>query len=302
VLSAVRLPRPLATGARIGVVALSGGVDLGRLDAGIAWLRRQGFEVVEAANARERTGYTAGDNAARLAGLEQLLDAGVDALWATRGGYGAMRLLPRIPWERLASWGGWVVGFSDLTVLHAGLQLRAGLASLHGPMVGALTRHEPSARRAVDILVGRAPRRLMRVDAPQVLSGGRAAGPAVGGTLAMLAALAGTPFEPDYEGAVVFLEDVGEPLYRLDRLLTQLRLSSRLAGARAVLAGRLEQCGVGEKGWRGRWRELLVEAAPPGAVVVEGLPFGHGTVNTPFPLGVEVEVDTVRGELALGGA
>ena len=141
----------------------------------------------------------------------------------------------------------------------------------------------------------------MRVGPAQVVRGGKASGRSVGGTLSILAALTGTPYEPDYDGAVLFVEDVGEPLYRLDRLLTQLRLSSRLGKVRAVLSGRLEQCGTGERGWRARWRELLDEVAPSGAVVVEGLPFGHGAVNTPFSLGVEVVVDTARGELAVGG-
>lgn len=276
-------------------------MDGSRLDAGIAWLHGAGFATVEAANTRMKAGYTAGDDAARVGGLEDLLKEGVDALWASRGGYGVMRVLPRIPWDRLGDWGGWVVGFSDVTALHAGLQGRAGLASVHGPMVGSLARHEPSAWRTVDLLLGHQPRRLMKVSAAQVVRGGRVSGRSVGGTLTMLAALSGTPYEPDYDGAVLFLEDVGEPLYRLDRLLTQLRLSSRLGKVRAVLSGRLEQCGTGERGWRARWRELLAEVAPRGAVVVEGLPFGHGLVNTPFPLGVDVVVDTVRGELVLGG-
>jgi muramoyltetrapeptide carboxypeptidase LdcA involved in peptidoglycan recycling len=85
-------------------------------------------------------------------------------------------------------------------------------------------------------------------------------------------------------------------------LLTQLRLSSRLAQVKAVVSGKLIRCGRREHAWRLRWRALLEEAVPPEAVVVEGLPFGHGKANLPFPLGVEVEVDTIRGQISWGGA
>lgn len=286
----------------MGVVALSGPVHEGALATGLALLRSEGFVVVEAPNLRSRDRYLAGDDVARAAGLDAVIDAGVEAVWAARGGYGLTRLLPCLPWDRLAAWGGWVIGFSDVTALHAGLATRAPVACLHAPMVQSLTRHRASAAATLALLRGEPPRPLMRTGRALTLRPGRARGVAVGGNLAVLAALAGTPFEPDYEGAVLFLEDVGEPLYRLDRLLTQLRLSSRLDAVNAVVAGRLARCGRGEAEWRVRWRELLCETAPPSAVVVEGLPFGHGVANMPIPLGAEVEVDSERGTVTLGGS
>lgn len=296
------LPPPLRSGARVGVVALSGPVQEAALEAGLAVLRDAGLVPVEAPGLRARDGYLAGEDGSRLAGLEAVLDTGVEALWAARGGYGLMRLLTRMPWDRLAAWGGWVVGFSDVTALHAGLSSRAGFATVHGPMVQSLPRSPASTRATLALLRGEPLEPLLRFGKAAVLRPGRVRGVAVGGNLAMLAALAGTPFEPDYDGAVLLLEDVGEPLYRLDRLLTQLRLSSRLEAVKAVVAGRLARCGRGEAGWRSRWRALLVEVMPPGAVVVEGLPFGHGAVNMPFPLGVEVVVDSERGTVAMGGS
>lgn len=300
--TAKSLPPPLSSGARVGVVALSGPVREASLEAGLALLRAAGLVPVEAPNLRARDGYLAGDDRARLDGLAAVLDAGVEAVWAARGGYGMMRLLAAVPWQRLAAWGGWVVGFSDLTALHAGLSVRAERATVHGPMVQSLPRDPAGARATLALLRGERVDPLLRFGRGAVLRPGRATGVAVGGNLAMLAALAGTPFEPDYDGAVLFLEDVGEPLYRLDRLLTQLRLSSRLDGVNAVVAGRLARCGRGEAGWRTRWRALLAEVAPAKAVVVEGLPFGHGAVNMPFPLGVEVVVDSGRGTVAMGGS
>jgi muramoyltetrapeptide carboxypeptidase len=283
------------------VFALSGPPDTERLQAGIERLEAEGFRVLLAPNVNAVDGYLAGSDTDRLDGLHFLLDSDVDLLWAARGGYGLMRVLPELPLERLAAWGGWVVGFSDVTALHAAMNRHCGVASLHGPMVASLTRHRGSALRVFELLARPEATKIFDLDAAQVIRPGRVRGRAVGGNLSLLAALVGTSCEPDYDGAVVFLEDVGEPLYRLDRLLTQLRLSSRLRRAKAILAGRLVQCGGGESGWRARWRDLLAEVAPKKAVVVDGLPFGHGAVNMAFPLGVEVVVDTGRGEVTWGG-
>jgi muramoyltetrapeptide carboxypeptidase len=290
------LPEPLAPGARVGIFALAGVADQAALDAGVDWLRRRGFEIVLAPNLAARDGYLAGSDEARLDGLSFLLERSVGALMAARGGYGSMRLLPRLPWQRLAAWGGWVVGFSDTTVLHAGLARRFPFATLHGPMVTTLARAPRDADALAAWLGGAPPRRLFRFPAERVVRPGQARGVAAGGNLSLLAALAGTDFEPEYDGAVLFLEDVAEPGYRLDRLLTQLRLAGRLAAVRAVVAGGMHRCGRGEAGWRVRWRRLLAEAAPD-AVVVEGVGFGHGRRNAPFPLGAEVEIDTEAGEI-----
>ncbi len=226
--------------------------------------RRRVTSVICAPNVAIRAGHVAGADRDRLAGIVGLLDDGVECLIAARGGYGTMRLLPELPWERLAAWEGWVVGFSDLTALHAALATRFPRATLHGPMAVSLGRDARGAGMLLAWLDGRAPRRLFELRRARVLRPGVARGVAVGGTLSILAALAGTPFEPDYENAVLFLEDVAEPLYRLDRLLTQLRLSSRLSRVNAVVVGQLARCGRGEPGWRERFREILLAALPAG--------------------------------------
>jgi muramoyltetrapeptide carboxypeptidase len=290
------------SGAAVGVVALAGPPDPEELAAGLTWLREHGFRAVSASNLTHRAGYLAGSDETRLAGLHELLDLGVEVLLAARGGYGTARLLPALPWERLAAWGGWLVGFSDLTALHVAMAGRFPRATLHGAVAATLALDPRSSARLAAWLRGEAPRRIFGISPRAVVRPGVARGVSVGGNLSLLASLIGTPFEADLEDAIVFLEDVGEPLYRLDRLLTQLRLSSRLAGIKALVAGRLVQCGRGERARDERWRTLLAEAVPGGTVVVAGLPFGHGKVNTPFPLGLEVEVDTVRGRITWEGA
>lgn len=271
------------------------------LAGGVAWLEAAGYRVRTAGPWPQHGAYTAGSDEERAAAVHQMIDGGVRALIAARGGYGVMRLLPLLDWDRLAAWGGWIVGFSDITALHAALAKRFPVATLHGPLAVTLRRHAPSARLLGEWLAGRAPRRLFSFGPKRVVKAGRAKGIAVGGNLSLLAALVGTAWEPQYDDSVLFLEDVNEPGYSIDRLLTQLRLSSRLGRVRAVVAGRMARCGLGEVGWRERWPRLLAEAAPEAAVIVEGLPFGHGVANVPIPFGVEVEVDSARGTVSWGG-
>jgi len=295
------LPKPLDRGARIGIFALAGAPDPGRLQSGLEFLRANGLVPVVADNLAMKTGYLAGDDESRIAGLCGLLDQGVDALLAARGGYGTMRVLETLPWPALEAFNGWVIGFSDITALHAALSRRGSVATLHGPAATALGREGSTREALISWLRGSPPRPLFRIPRGGVLRSGMATGRAIGGNLSLLAALVGTEWEPDYAGAVLFIEEVGEPLFRLDRLLTQLRLSSRLAAVHAIVAGSLFRCGRGEIDSHRRWLSLLAEVAPEGAVVVAGLPFGHGARNMPFPLGCPVTVDTAAGVVMVGG-
>jgi len=286
--------QPLRTGEPIGVVALSGPVETDRLEAGLAALRSWGHPVCEAPNLRTRSGYLAGDDEARLGGLEAVLDAGSRILVAARGGYGSTRLLERLPWRRLEERGVSLVGYSDLTAVMAPLSA-GGAPQFHGPMVAAGLARPRVARRLRAVLTGELiGRPLFRFGPRAVARGGRAVGRAVGGNLSSLVALLGTGREPDLDGAVLFLEEVNEPAYRIDRMLTQLAASARLERLAAIVGGSLRGCRPASTREQ-VWRRLLVEIAPRSAVIVTGLPFGHGADNRAFPLGVTVEVDTDPG-------
>lgn len=285
---------PLRPGEPLGVAALSGPVDGARLERGLAALRAWGHPVVEASNLRAREGYLAGEDGARLAGLVGLLDAGVRVIVAARGGYGATRLLRELPWRRLEEAGACVVGFSDVTAVTSPLAA-AGAAQVHGPMVAAGMDRPDAAERLRRVLDGElAGKTLFRFREHAVVRPGGVEGRAAGGNLATLTALLGTPWEPDLDDAVLFLEEVGEPLYRLDRMLTQLASSERLSRVRAVVGGSLRGCRPAAR--RDEvWRRLLAESLPSDAVIVTGLPFGHGARNMAFPIGVPVAVDTRSG-------
>jgi muramoyltetrapeptide carboxypeptidase len=168
-------------------------------------------------------------------------------------------------------------------------------------MVAAGLDRPGNARRIHALLAGGpggAP--LFRFSEASVVRHGDVEGVAMGGNLSMLCALQGTGFAPDLDGGILFLEDVGEPLYRLDRMLTHLVGSGTLRRVKALISGSLRGCRPATERAR-RWPELLAEAAPRGCPVVVGLPFGHDAKNLAFPLGATVRVSTAPGLVSWSG-
>jgi muramoyltetrapeptide carboxypeptidase len=285
----------------VGVVAMSGPVDSARLQAGLEVLRGWAHTVLEAPNLADRDGYLAGSDERRLEGLNWVLDRGARTIVAARGGFGVTRLLHRLPWDRMIEDHVLWVGYSDLTAVLGPLALRGASVQVHGPMVAAGLADPVAAGRLFELLEGRlVGARLFGFDRSCVVREGQAAGWSYATNLSLLVSLVGTPWEPDLEGAVVFLEEVAEPLYRLDRMLTHLRASGIFSGVKALISGSLHDCPeIGDD--PGRWPELLLDAGPDGVPVVIDLPFGHGPVNLAFPIGAPVEVDTRSGRIDWSG-
>jgi muramoyltetrapeptide carboxypeptidase len=238
-----------------------------------------------------RRAYLAGDDARRLdEWREAVEDEEARAIFCARGGYGAMRLLPSIDPAPLLSRPKLLVGFSDVTALHAVLN-GAGLATVHGPVVTQLGRAPEDAVGHLEALLGGGSPRAGPSDVPPPGAGlvaartirpGRVQGPLLGGTLALLAHLAGTPFAPPLDGAILFLEDVGEKPYRIDRYLTQLRLSGALDRVAAVAVGQLTGCDDAGVLAADVVREAVLALGVP---AVEGVPAGHEDANFALPLG-----------------
>lgn len=294
-----RLPPPVRPGARVGVAALSGPVRPERLLAGLEALAALGFEPVPADNLESREGLFAGGDDERLAAFHRLAaDPGLEAVFFARGGYGVTRLLHRIDWDLLARHPRAYVGYSDLTPFLLAVVERLGLAAFHGPMVAAdLARGlAPQEERSLlDALGGDLP---VRLPVGGWVRRGQARGVVAGGCLSLFAATLGTPAFPDLEGCLLVLEEIAEPPYRLDRMLTQLRLSGRLAGVRGIAFGHVDpppEIPAGE--WLTLCREAL--EALPGPVAF-GLPSGHSAPNLTLPLGLPGHLDPQAGELRVG--
>lgn len=277
----------IAAGARVRVVAPSSSFDADAFALGIERLRTR-YEVSFDERILERRGYFAGDDGRRLAELTSACaDPKLDAILAARGGYGATRLLPAFDLAALRARPKLLVGFSDITALHA-LWSNAGLVSVHGPMVATLgTLPEALLPRFFAALEGRGPQELSGLAA---ITHGRASGALRGGNLSVLAALLGTPHFPRLDGAVLFLEDVNERPYRIDRMLTSLRNAGVLAGLAAVALGAFTKAEVGADGVTVEevLRDRLGDLGVP---VLSGVPSGHVDDNLELPFGTQVTVD-----------
>ncbi len=275
---------PLSSGDVVRIVAPAGPFDPESLERGLAVLRnRFGLRPRMRSDLGARRGYLAGDDARRMAEWsEAVADPEARAIWCARGGYGAMRILADLEIAGLLRSPKLVIGFSDVTAIHARLN-QAGLVTVHGPVVTQVGRLPEDALAPLEaLLFGRA---LEGYPGTGVIRPGRASGPLLGGSLTLLAHLCGTPHLPAFAGAVLFLEDVGEKPYRLDRYLTQLRLAGQLEGLAGVAVGQITTCD--EPGQSGI-EVVRAEVARLGIPAVEGIPSGHEDRNLPLPLGARV--------------
>lgn len=303
----MKKPPPLAPGARLLVPSPAGPVRQParweRLQQRVA---ERGYRLELAEGAREVRGYLAGADEQRARDLQTALDdPGVDAILCSRGGYGSMRLLPRlrVP-DRVPPT---FVGYSDITALHMWLAGH-GWVTFHGPMatteLAAPRPHGPSLRWLWSLLEGTArPPLELPLPEPLALRAGRASGRLLGGNLTLLASLAGTPHLPSLRGALLVLEDVAEAPYRVDRMLTQLLLAGALDGVAGLAVGGFSWPGTAVPR-RDEQRQDVLRVigelgAELGVPVLAGLPCGHDRHNLALPLGVEAELDATAGRLVI---
>jgi muramoyltetrapeptide carboxypeptidase len=299
----VILPPALRPGDVVRIIAPSSAFDPEPFERGLAILStRLGLRPRMRADVAARWRYLAGDDARRAEEWrEAALDPEARAIVCARGGYGAMRLLPGIDPAPLLARPKLLLGFSDVTALHALLN-RTGLASVHGPGVTQLSRLPEEALLHLEAVLRRtAPRAGTARSSPPPGAGlagtasirpGRASGPLLGGSLTLLSHLAGTPYAPRLDGAILLLEDVGEKPYRLDRYLTHLSLAGALRGVAGVAVGQLTGCDDAHA----RGAEVVREVVRTlGVPAIEGLPVGHEDANFAVPLGARATLVAPQG-------
>ena len=290
-------PPALKPGDRVAVVAPASPFALEEFEAGLAELRMLGFDPVFDDSVFARDGYLAGPAELRAtAFLRAWEDPAVSALIAARGGYGSVHLLPLLDAATIARTPKAFVGFSDNTSLLVWLTQACGLVAFHGPMLeGRLARGADGYDRDTFVRALCRAEPVGEIGHPclEPLAGGEATGMLVGGTLTQLVASLATPFAFDPPpGCVLFLDEVGERPYRLDRLLTQLRLSGILGRAAAVVFGELPRCDEPGGSPGARATVAAIMRGFPGPVLF-GLPSGHTAGATlTLPLGVRARVLT----------
>src|ERR1700674_308036 len=271
-----RTPKPLEAGARVALVAPAGPLqkpeELPRAQENA---RTLGWEPIVGAHATERTGYLAGHDRDRLNDINNALrDPSVDAIWCLRGGYGMIRILPGIDYDALSRAPKAIIGYSDITALHGAVQRKCRLITYHGP-----TAREPLSDFSRDSFE----RAVVRQTDPcgtapnaREINPGSAKGRLVGGNLAVLASLCGTPFMPDLTDGILILEDIGEAVYRIDRMLEQLKLSGALNGLKAIAFGACVKCGDDAGGGGRPFDQVLGEIARAFDIpCIAGIPVGH---------------------------
>jgi len=299
------------------VAALSGPVRPERLEAGLAALRRLGFEPVLADNlsgqpgAPSRHGLFAGDDAERLGAFHRLAaDPDLPAILFARGGSGLLRILPGIDWDLLARRPRAYLGYSDLTPFLLAVVARLRLAAFHGPLVAAeLARGlDPTEEAAfLGALAGRYPTAVPLRGWLRPPVSGTVAGPLLGGCLSLLAGTLGTPYFPDLAGSILFWEDVNEPPYKVDRMLTHLRLSDNLRKIEAMVVAHVDGGEVsgskpaerssGAPDWPALVEDSLAGFAWP---LAWGLDSGHLAPNLTLPLGLTASLAEDGRRLWLG--
>ncbi|MEZ5737258.1 MAG: LD-carboxypeptidase [Novosphingobium sp.] len=306
-------PARLKAGDTVGLVAPAGFVaDRFGIEEVSETVRAMGLVPRPAPHLLERYGYLAGKDKVRAADLNAMFaDESVQAILAVRGGWGCARILPYLDYDLIRANPKILAGSSDITALHLALAARTGIPSIHGP----------NAAHSWNAMAWQSFRRLVfDADAPtytnpepredrlaqrnwriRTFRPGRARGRLFGGNLSVLSALVGTPYLPDFDGAILFLEDTNEAEYRIDRMLTQLALSGILGRVAGVVFGQCTNCAnPGSNYGNFTIYEVLDQHfAPLGVPAFQGALFGHIANQISLPVGVMAEIDATEGTIRI---
>lgn len=295
-------PPPLPSKGTIGIVGPSRWPRADMLEQTTAHFEERGYEVVVHDQCFLQNGTLAGSDAARAEALNDMFaDSTIDAIVCARGGSGALLMLDRVDYELIRANPKPFVGSSDITALLQAITGHTGMVTFHGPMCFNFLPERFEAYSEEDMfymIAGEPLERLLRFPMVDVVRTGEAEGRLVGGNLSMLQSLIGTPYDWSGDGAILFIEEVNEPLYRIERMMAQLRLAGKFEGLRAVLVGemvgipeeKLEEMSQGDCPYGRTIQEIVLKHIPPEIPVGFNYPCGHGRYLSTFPIGACVRV------------
>lgn len=304
-------PNRLQKGDLVAMITPGSYVPDSGLEKAVKNLEELGLRVAPSKNLRAKYGFVAGTDEQRLEDLhDAFANPEIKAVWCVRGGYGCTRLLPYINYELIRKNAKVFIGYSDITALHLAFLQRAGLIGFHGPVASSTFNPYTVEHFMAVVMEGRSPHTIpLAADYLEpkdelykyfTLRPGRVQGELQGGNLSLLAAMAGTEFELDATNKLIFMEDIEERPYRVDRMLTQLRQSAKLQLAAGFALGIFDGCGPDEGenslSLQDTVRDRLGDVPVPGAY---GLSFGHISQQCTLPLGVMAELDTEAKTLRL---
>jgi muramoyltetrapeptide carboxypeptidase len=282
-------PPRLKEGDRIGIIAPAGPVLQDEVRPGLDYLESLGFEPVCAPHLFDQKGYLAGEDKARVKDLHAMVrDKKIKALLCARGGYGTHRILQNLDYPLFSRNPKIFVGYSDITALLFALYKKSGIFTIHGPVLRDLLKGgDGNATLLLKLMTSD---ELTTVNFPRgtAVKKGRAEGVLLGGNLSLICHLIGTPFLPSFKGKLLFIEEKGEPLYRIDRMLTHILLSGELEKCAGLMVGSFKECGD-PASVIDLVRERCSRLNMP---ILAGLPVGHGEQNVPLPIGARAVFDT----------
>lgn len=284
------IPPSLRKGDSIGVVCPAGHMPRSKMRTCFKVLREEwGFNVLEGKTLGSGDGYFSGTDEERASDLQRMLDdEKVDAILCARGGYGVGRIIDRLDFTAFRDRPKWLIGFSDITVLHAHILSQCGVATIHGPMAGAFAAGGWRKQSVQSLhLALRGKKTDVRVETHPLNQPGTGTGVLFGGNLSLLAHLVGTPSEVDLKGKILFIEDVGELLYNIDRMMYQLHRSGRLAGLAGLIIGGFTDCRDTDRPFGKDAMAIISDIISAYSFpVCYGFPVSHGPENMALKSGV----------------
>ena len=299
-------PKPLRRGDTIGLVGISGAMHdpETKFEKMLEAIDALGYKMVIADSCREEYGYLSGTDASRAAGLNRMFrDDRVDAVVCMRGGYGVARMLDRVDFDVMRANPKLVLGYSDITALHTAIHMKVGMTTIHGPMPCTAWMDFDDFTRDSMLRALSSTEPLGQVHnpegmEPQCVVPGRCTGQLVGGNLTLIASACGTPFALDVEGKVLLLEDIGEYVYRLDSMLTQLRQAGMFEKCVGVVLGGFTNCTEEYERYALHLEDIIRDIiVPAGKPVLANMSIGHTPSKITVPLGVQCVVDAEAGTL-----
>jgi muramoyltetrapeptide carboxypeptidase len=282
------IPPRLKRGDTIGIVAPASHFDLEKFNRGIAVLESMGFNTSVPERLFNKKGYFAGSDLERAEMVNRYFaDTTIKAIMCARGGYGSIRILSLLDYETIQKNPKIFVGFSDVSALLSTLYLRCRLVTFHGPTVTTLGNSDNMTKDSLLSMITSGEKPEIAMESGITIQPGSASGPVLGGNLNTLCHLLGTRFQPDFKGCILFLEDRGEAPYRVDRMLSQMKLAgcfNRLAG---FILGTFEDCGNTDDIIRIAGDIFKDDKIP----ILAGLEVGHGKRNLAIPTGLNATLD-----------
>lgn len=294
-------PEPLTAGDTIGLVTPSSPMMSGRLEAGIAYLEGKGFKIKVGRHVHDANRFMAGTDQDRAQDImDFFLDSSVKAIMATGGGYGSQRILPLLDYDVISKHSKWVTGFSDTTALQTGLLKKAGVVSCTGFVFRDLDN--PPVDSLIDkTLMACLSGKSYQIEEGVSLRAGIAKGPLIGGNLACISVLMGTPFQPDFKDSVLLLEEVWSEPYKIDSMLSQLELAGVFNQISGLIFGQFERCDPQHFPDRdGTVDDIINEWSNRICVpCIKEFPYGHGDRRCVLPIGKKVVLDAEIGILTI---